>query len=208
MDLAGQPMLSRVVTRSRRASLLDEVVVATTTLAQDDAVAELCERMSWPVIRGDESDVLGRYVDAARVFGAEIVVRITSDCPLVDPEIVDEHVRQLITRWRELDLVTNALRPSYPMGLSVEAMPIDALQRMDRLSTSPDCREHVTLIAYERPDIFLIGEVTFSGDNLSAKRWTVDTPTDLAFAAKVFEHFGHDHFTWREVLEVGAVCDW
>ncbi|HVO47224.1 MAG TPA: glycosyltransferase family protein [Steroidobacteraceae bacterium] len=195
----GAPMLVHVVSRCMRAALIDQVVVATTTQSRDDAIADLCAVRQWPCFRGSEDDVLGRYLGAARAFGAEAVVRITSDCPLSDPEVIDAHVSRLRSHWHEADLVTNMVRQTYPLGLAVEALPLDVLVRMDRMSVRPDLREHVTTLAYERPELFAIEHV-LHGEDLSALRWTVDTPEDLALIRTIFEHFSHDRFSWREAL--------
>jgi spore coat polysaccharide biosynthesis protein SpsF len=164
---------------------------------------DLCRTRGWPWFRGCEEDVLTRYWQAAQEAGASAIVRVTSDCPFIDPEIVDLHVDKLLAGWRQVDFVTNMMQQTFPMGLAVEALPIDVLARMDRLSTTPYLREHVTALAYERPDWFLVDHVLHDVD-LSGMRWTVDTPSDLAFARQVFAHFGHDRFGWREVLPVLA----
>jgi len=201
MDLSGEPMLARVVERTRRARTVDEVVVATSTLPADDRIARLCESREWACFRGSELDVLDRYYQAALRFGAEVVVRVTSDCPLIDPELIDQHVQTLLERISETDFVTNMLQQSFPLGLAVEAMPIDVLARMNRMSRTSQLREHVTTIAYERPEWFRIEHIRHAID-LSEMRWTVDTAEDLEFVRRIFAHFGHDHFKWKEVLPV------
>jgi len=201
MDLSGEPMLARVVERTRRARTVDEVVVATSTLPADDRIARLCESREWACFRGSELDVLDRYYQAALRFGAEVVVRVTSDCPLIDPELIDQHVQTLLERISETDFVTNMLQQSFPLGLAVEAMPIDVLARMNRMSRTSELREHVTTLAYERPEWFRIQHIRDAID-LSEMRWTVDTAEDLEFVRRIFAHFGHDHFKWEEVLPV------
>jgi spore coat polysaccharide biosynthesis protein SpsF len=201
LDLAGEPMLARVVSRSRRAATLDEVVVATTTEPADEAIVELCAARGWPCFRGSEADVLDRYYRAALAYDADMVVRITSDCPLSDPEIVDSHVNRMLAGWREVDFVTNMMRQTFPVGLAVEAMPFDTLARMHRLSTTDYLREHVTALAYKRPELFVVEHVLNDVD-LSAMRWTVDTADDLALVRRIYDYFGHDRFSWREALAV------
>lgn len=200
-DLAGRPMLARVIERMRRARRLDEVVVATTDQARDDVIAHLCQERGWSYFRGSEYDVLDRYYRAALQFDAELVVRVTSDCPLIGPEVIDEHVIRMEERWAEVDFVTNMARQTYPLGLAVEALPFDVLARMKRMSTTPELREHVTTLAYVEPDWFRIEHVLHPVD-LSHLRWTVDTQEDLEFVRLIFEHFGHDFFSWQEVLSV------
>jgi spore coat polysaccharide biosynthesis protein SpsF len=201
MDLDGEPMLARVVERTRRARTVNEVVVATSNLVSDDRVAQLCAQRNWPCFRGSETDVLDRYYLAALAFGAEAVVRITSDCPLIDPYLVDTHVERLCSRWAEVDFVTNMMQQTFPVGLAVEAMPADVLARMKRMSQRDVLREHVTTIAYSRPDWFQIEHVLYPVD-LSQLRWTVDTAADLEFVRLIFKLFGHDSFFWEDVLPV------
>jgi spore coat polysaccharide biosynthesis protein SpsF len=200
-DLAGQTVLARVVNRTRRAALLDEVVVATTQQPADDAIIKECERLQVACFRGEEADVLDRYDRAAKQFSADAVVRITSDCPLIDPELIDEHVRRLLHRWTEMDFVTNMAKPTFPLGLAVEAMPADVLSRMKRLSQTSELKEHVTTLAYVEPEWFRIDHILYSND-LSHMRWTVDTPEDLELVRLIFQHFGNDNFSWKDVLPV------
>ena len=198
-DLDGETVLSRVVNRTRRATLLDEVVIATSILPSDDIIVEECERLDVEYFRGDELDVLDRYYRAAIKVKADLIVRITSDCPLMDPHLIDVHVERLLGRWAELDFVTNMVKQTYPLGLAVEAMPADVLARMKRMSHSDALKEHVTSLLYVEPNYFKIDHVLHSID-LSDFRWTVDTQEDLNLVSLIFRHFGHDHFSWEEVL--------
>jgi spore coat polysaccharide biosynthesis protein SpsF len=200
-DLAGEPMLARVVERTRRARSSHEVVVATSDLPADDAIAQLCVDRGWACFRGSEADVLGRYYQAALEFQADIIVRITSDCPITDPQLIDRHVERLLQRWAEVDLVTNMLQQSFPLGLAVEALPFDALVRMNRMSLARELREHVTTLAYVEPEWFQIDNILHTSD-LSSLRWTVDTAEDLELVRRIFEFFGNDRFTWEEALSV------
>lgn len=199
--LDEESVLGCVMNRVRRASSLQDVVVATTTVPRDDVIVDLCRARGWSWFRGSEEDVLGRYWQAARANEADAVVRVTSDCPLIDPEIIDCHVEKLLAGWRTVDFVTNMMKQTFPLGLAVEAMPLDVLTRMERLSTTPYLREHVTTLAYERPEWFLADHVLNDVD-LSWMRWTVDTLEDLAFVRQIYGHFGHDRFSRRDVLAV------
>ncbi len=194
--LAGEPMLARVVERCRRARRIHEVVVATSTLPADDVLAGLCAQRGWPCVRGSDSDVLGRYLQAAGQHHADIVVRITSDCPFSDPAVIDAHIERLLASAGRVDFVSNL---GFPLGLSVEVMPRALLERIGRESQAAYQREHVTAAVYDRGADFRIEYVVHERD-LSAMRWTVDEPADLEFAQRVFEHFGHDRFTWLEAL--------
>lgn len=200
-DLAGDTVLARVVNRTRRAALLDEVVIATTLHPADNVIVEECERLHVACFRGNEADVLDRYYRAAQKFSADAIVRITSDCPLTDPELIDQHVQHLLDQWTEVDFVTNMSKQTFPLGLAVEAMPADVLTRMKRLSQTDELKEHVTTLAYVEPEWFRIDNVLYSQD-LSNLRWTVDTPEDLELVRLIFQEFGNDHFSWKDVLPV------
>lgn len=199
MDLAGEPMLARVVKRTMRAQMLDEVVVATTVQPADEAIVRLCSERGWPCFRGSESDVLDRYYQAAKRHRADIVVRITSDCPLIEPEIVDLVVREYLEKG-PLDYVSNTLPPrTFPRGLDVEVMSFEALERAWHEDSNPAWREHVTPYIYRHPEKFALRAVVNDKD-YSHMRWTVDTSEDLSFVRLIYEHFGHDDFSWRDVL--------
>lgn len=199
-DLCGETMLARVVHRTRRAALQDEVVVATTTKSVDDAVVIECGRLGVSVFSGSEFDVLDRYYRVAKKFQAEVVVRITADCPLIEPEILDQVVREFLTN-QPLDFATNRLLPrTFPRGQEIDVMSFDALERAWREDKNPTWREHVTPYIYQHPEKFSIRSVTHPGVDYSSMRWTVDTGADLDFVRCIYEHFGHDRFSWYEVL--------
>ncbi|MCW8138889.1 MAG: glycosyltransferase family protein [Planctomycetota bacterium] len=201
MDIAGRPMLERVVERARRAITLDEVVVATTTEPADEQIVALAADRGWRAYRGSQEDVLDRYVQVARAVAADVVVRITSDCPLIDPGVIDQVVRGRAEGGA--DYCSNGLgRRTFPRGLDVEALTREALERADREATRAHEREHVTPYLYERAGRFVLRGVE-SPDDHSHHRWTVDTPEDLALVRGVYEGLGSDGpASWREVLEV------
>lgn len=185
-DLAGQPMLVQQLRRLKRCRLADEIVVATTTNAGDDPVIKIAraENVRW--YRGSESDVLLRYVDAARESRAELVVRVTADCPLIDPEQTDRVIAALDERAGECDYASNVMRRTLPRGLDTEALFRDTLERLHRLAKSNPAREHVTyFLTVERPDLFVTHGVAASEDN-SDLRWTVDTDEDLSMIRRVY----------------------
>lgn len=198
MDLGGQSVLSRVTNRISRAALINESVIATTDSAKDDSIVAESIRLGSEVFRGPEQDVLRRYVDAAEKFSADVVVRITSDCPLIDPGVADEVLHELLKTGA--DYACNDVDHGFPRGLDVEAFPRNALRRALQVADSQYQREHVTPIFYQRPDIFHNAVVRPEG-NFSQYRWTLDSPEDLALMRAVYEHFSkRDDFTWREVI--------
>jgi spore coat polysaccharide biosynthesis protein SpsF len=199
-DIGGRTMLERVVTRAARAHRLDAVVVATTTDSRDDAVVRECERLGFPSFRGSENDVLDRYYGAARAFEAESVVRITSDCPLIDPTLVDRVVGELASQ--KADYASNTLVLSYPRGLDAEAFTMAALTTAWASGTAPYERVHVTPFLYRHPERFKLVNVACPED-LSSLRWTVDTADDLRLVRSLYDRAGtQSEPTWLDVLAI------
>jgi len=187
MDLAGRPMLAQQLSRLKKCQLADDIIVATTKSAEDRPIVGLARQECVGCFRGSEQDVLSRYVGAAMNSHADVVVRITADCPLVDPEITDKVISELIDHRTDCDYASNVLRRTFPRGLDVEAMFIDTLRRMDRLSQSKPAREHVTIfLRSERPDLFITRSVEDQENNANL-RWTVDTEQDLKFVRLLYE---------------------
>jgi spore coat polysaccharide biosynthesis protein SpsF (cytidylyltransferase family) len=182
-DLGGATALELELDRLQR-SAVDTIVVATTRNAADDPVADLARRKGVGLFRGDEQDVLGRYVEAAREAKADVVVRVTGDCPLLDPDVVDRVVAAL---GADADYAANVLVRTFPVGLDVEAIRADVLEEIGRVAESPDAREHVTwYVREERPELFERRSVEDVVDN-SDLRWTLDTPEDLARLRRLVE---------------------
>ncbi|MFH0825868.1 MAG: glycosyltransferase family protein [Pseudomonadota bacterium] len=202
MDLMGKPMLTRHVERVMRARRIDEVVVATTTLSKDDVIHDLCKDNGWLCFRGSESDVLDRYYRAALERGADIVVRVTSDCPLIDPDLIDDVIAAPADADGAVEFAANRIQErSYPIGLDCEAMLFPVLARIWKDDTDMSSREHVTTYVYHNLGLFRVRDVSGDGD-YRHMRWTVDVPEDLEFVRKIYEHFGHDHFSWTEVVDI------
>lgn len=201
-DIGGQPMLARVVERARRASTLNGVMVATTTQPADDDVERLCRQRGYDVFRGHPTDVLDRYYQAARAAGADVVVRLTADCPVIDPAVIDKVVRAFLTADPPIDFAANRLPDdrSFPIGLDTEVCSFDALARAWAEARESYQREHVMPYLYETPGRFRTLLVRSERD-LSHLRWTVDTAEDLELLRRIYAHFaGRDDFGWGEVL--------
>jgi spore coat polysaccharide biosynthesis protein SpsF len=190
LDLAGRPMLVQQLARLRRCQEVDEIVVATTRLDDDRPVVDLARQADVRWFRGSTDDVLGRFVAAAQEASAEVVVRITADCPLIDPATTDRIIRELVHQPGECDYASNVVRRTFPRGLDSEAMFFDTLARIDRLAVTPTEREHVTIVPRsDRAGLFLIRNVVDARDN-SDLRWTVDTPDDLHVMRRIYEGLG------------------
>ena len=227
LDIAGRPMLGWVFERARRASRVDEVVLATTTDPNDDRVAAYCQEAGYAYTRGSLGDVLDRYYQAARTHQAEVVVRITADCPLIDPALIDDAVGvflgeppQVASRLEisefsgpglrqaayPFDFAANRLPPpfkrSYPIGLDVEVCSFQALERAWNEAGQGFEREHVMPYLYSQPGRFRIVQLQHDPDygNL---RWTVDTAQDLALIRAIFQRLPDPlSSTWLDVLKI------
>ena len=198
LDLAGKSVLTRVLERLRRAETIDELLVATTDRLADNAIVEECQRHGVAVFRGQEDDVLDRYQRAAESCAAGVVVRITSDCPLIDSEVTDETVRKFLAV--RPDYASNCLQRTYPRGLDTEVMAARALQQAWSEADQPYQRAHVTPYIYEHPEKFKLVSVTAEKD-YSQHRWTVDTPEDLQLVRAIYQRLGWEgDFRWRDVL--------
>jgi spore coat polysaccharide biosynthesis protein SpsF len=182
----GKPLLEYEAQRLLRCRRADALVVATTTAPADDAVAALCGRLGLSVFRGPEQDVLSRYEQAARAHRAEAVVRVTADCPLIDPAVVDEVVGFFLERAGEYDYVSNTLTRTWPRGMDVEVFHAAALREAAAEAREPAEREHVTPFMYRRGGRFRVGQVLAAQD-LSRHRWTVDTPEDFELVRRLLE---------------------
>ncbi len=202
LDLAGRSMLERVIDRLERASSLSRIVVATTVEPRDDLLAEYVQAHDWMVYRGSELDVLDRYHGAARQVEADVIVRITSDCPLIDPEIIDALVQWYLRLEDEWAYVSNTQpKRTYPRGLDAEVFGCQALEIAWQEERDLSGREHVTPYLYRHPERFHVHNMILDHD-LSHHRWTVDTPEDLALMRKLYNQFGSRRFGWRDVLQL------
>jgi len=202
MELAGVPMLAQQVRRLKRCRRVDGIVIATTANKEDDPVVRLADREQVRWFRGDEQDVLSRILGAAREAQAEIVVRVTGDCPLLDPEVSDQVIEALASREAGADYASNVLKRTFPQGLDTEAMFMDTLERLNRLSGTASGREHVTaMIRWEEPGLFRSVSVTDEANNADL-RWTVDVREDFETVARLYEalDLGSRQTGFREIV--------
>lgn len=195
--IAGVPMIALLLARLGRAKTLDQIVVATSTDPRNAPLIEHVRDLGIECVQGSENDVLDRYLQAGRAVDAEVMVRITGDCPLVDPGLVDEAVRRFIAD--DVDYLSNVSPATYPDGLDIEVFRFAALERAARETNDPFDHEHVTPYL-RRDDLFTQGNMGHAED-FSSLRWTVDEPADFDVIHDVFAHFSPDiHFGWRQVL--------
>ncbi len=218
-DITGQPMLARVFVRTSRSASVTGTIFATTTDPSDDPVAEYCGLSGIPFTRGSQFDVLDRYYQTARTAKADVVVRITADCPVIDPALIDKVVNTLLDGG--YDFVGNRLPPpwprTYPIGLDTEACTFKALEKAWNEAKEPQHREHALPFFYEGVQLTTVNRQLQTGisprgfkialldhtSDFGDYRWTVDTPEDLEFIRQVYARFdGRDDFSWLEVLDL------
>ena len=199
--LRGAPVLAWTLGRVSRARRVDQVILATTTLPEDAALIDIAARLGIQSFAGSAEDVLDRIYRAAKEYDADVVVRLTGDCPLHDPEVVDRIVGTFLEAPDNVDYVSNVMPPTYPDGLDVEVMPITVLERVWREATDAADREHVTTYIRTHPQLFRIRNVECEEGDFSHLRWTLDVPEDMEFLEAVVRALGgRADFGIRDVL--------
>lgn len=201
MPILEQPMLFRHVERLNRCRNIDKLVVATTTDLSDDVLAAACEHRGVTCFRGSLADVLGRFVQAARQYKADTVIRLTGDCPLADPVVIDDVIR--FFQAGNYDYASNCMPPTFPDGLDVEVVRFACLEEAAKEAVLPSHREHVTSYFREHPERYRLGNYASAVDR-SGLRWTVDEPEDFEFVRRVYERLYPEKpdFTTQDVLDL------
>lgn len=199
LPLVGAPMLVRQIERLQRSTMIDQLLLATSTGPEDDPLEELAKQIGLPVFRGALDDVLDRFYQAAASCNPGHVVRLTGDCPLTDPEIVDNVVRYHLEG--EYDYTSNIHPPTFPDGLDVEVVRFEILQAAWKEAATAVEREHVTWFIYQQPERFRLGNLRNPVDH-SGLRWTVDEAEDYEFVTRVYEALypGNPAFNYNDVL--------
>jgi spore coat polysaccharide biosynthesis protein SpsF len=197
----GKPLLEYQIERLKRVNEADELVIATTTNETDQPIVDLCEHLGVAYYRGSEEDVLSRYYETALKYKADVVVRVTSDCPLIDPAVTGEVINLYIENQDKYDYVSNTLERTYPRGLDTSVFSMAALEKAHWEAREHAEREHVTLYIYRQPEIFRLNYLR-SDKDYSRHRWTVDTPEDFELIKHILQELYPDNpeFAWRDVL--------
>jgi spore coat polysaccharide biosynthesis protein SpsF len=183
-QVLGKSLLEYQIERLRRVALADQVVIATTTNDTDQPIIDLCDRLSIPSYRGSENDVLARYHGAAIAHQADVVVRVTSDCPIIDSQVIDQVVQFYLDAYPKYDYVSNSLERSYPRGMDTEVFAFKALDEAFYQATAQGDREHVTPFIHQQIARYQLGQLNYFEDR-SNHRWTVDTPEDFELIKRI-----------------------
>lgn len=199
-NIEGKPMLGHVIERLKHSQLIDEIVIAIAD-EPDTPLPKLATKYGAKSFIGSQQDVLDRHYQTSKAFRADVIVRVTSDCPLIDPEIVDVVIAHFLKYRKNIDFASNALKRTFPHGLNVEVFSFEALQRTWRKSTQAYQREHVTPYIWEHPLIFRLTNVE-NRENLSHFRWTVDEKKDLEFVREIYKRLYRNNriFLMKEIL--------
>jgi len=199
----NKTLLEYQIERVKRAKTIEEIIIATTTKDSDDPIIQLCQQLSVPYYRGSEEDVLARYYEAATNFGVDVVVRLTSDCPIIDPNVIDKVVRHYLENKDRYDYVSNTLARTYPRGLDTEVVSYEVLKRAHEDAQGLEYREHVTAYIYCHPQQFKLSNTSNETDE-SKHRWTVDTEEDFELIEKIISDLypKDEHFTMNDVLNL------
>ena len=200
-EISGQPLMRMLLTRLSRANFLDQIIVATTDNRIDDPLCLWLEKEGVDYFRGSETDVLSRFVRCAESNKADVIVRITADDPLKDPEIVDRAVK-LYRNLQDVDYVSNTVMPTYPEGLDVEVFSRSSLELADKRAALLSEREHVTPYIWSNPDRFKIFNFEMKPD-LSSWRWTVDKTEDLEFIRRLMGLAGNNTLVgYKKLIQI------
>ena len=199
-------MLEHVLARAAAVPGIDRVVLATTTSPEDAALVDVARAAGIPSVRGSVSDVLDRFHAALTLHPADAIMRITADCPLLDPEVAGRVVAAYRRRAGAIDYVSNVHPPTFPDGLDTEVISAAALVSAWREATAGSDREHVTPYVWSRPERFRLANVS-GADDLSALRWTVDDAADLAFVREVYRQLAPEGGPRAPLFGMDAVLD-
>ena len=199
----NKPLLSYQIERLGRVTSVQGIVIATTTNVQDQPIVDYCNHNGLHCISGSEDDVLSRYIAACDVFGLDVVVRVTSDCPLIDPDLIEKGVRHFLEAYETLDYLSICHNRSYPIGMDFEIMRVDALKKAYFEAQTSVEKEHVTPYIWKRPELFRLANMQQSLDE-SSYRLTVDTQEDYLLIQNILESLypKNPEFTLKDVMSL------
>lgn len=201
MLIEGESLLAHLVKRIKASRYINDIVIATTTNEKDNAIVEFAKNENLKFYRGSENDVLDRFYQASVLYRLETIVRVTPDCPMLDPDVMDI----VISKFTDgnYDYVSNVITPTFPDGLDTEVFSFRILEKTWHEARLPSEREHVTAYILKHPELFKLFNVKRDGEDLSWMRWTVDTKRDLEFVKEIFQRLGNSGiFHMDDVIEL------
>ena len=197
--LNGITVLESLLNQLNYSKLLNDKIIATTSNLEDDVIVNFCKSKEIKCFRGSQDDVLDRYYNCAKKFSINTILRITSDCPLMDPQVVDNVIDFYLKN--SYDYVNNFHKRTYPYGNDVEIFSLKVLEKVWEKATKPSEREHVTPYIYNNPDEFSLGWIE-NKENLSEFHWTVDRKEDLIFVQKIFKKISKRPILMKDIIDV------
>jgi spore coat polysaccharide biosynthesis protein SpsF len=202
-NVLGKPLLAYLMERVLRVNKADQIVVATTKNKEDDVIAKFCKENSVHIYRGKEDDVLSRFYEVAVTYSADVIVRITGDCPLIDPAVIDIIIGHYLKSEGKFDFVSNTIHRSFPRGMDVEVFSFDALAEAFHYSKSKSEKEHVTPYIYNNTEKYKLGGV-LNEENFSDYRLTVDTKQDFTLIEKILSAIypKNPTFSMEDILQL------
>lgn len=202
-EVNGKPLLAYQIERVRQSKCIEKIVIATTVEQKDDQIVAFCEQYNLEYYRGPEKDVLARYYKAAEQFGGDIIVRLTSDCPIIDPVVIDETICYYIEHATEFDYVSNTIERTYPRGLDTEVFSRKSLAKSYKEAKLERDREHVTSYMYSNLEKFRIGSIS-NPQYFGNHRWTVDTSEDFQLVELILSNLYSENqlFKMKDVIEL------
>jgi len=203
--VCDKPLLEHLINRLKTIKSADQIVIATTVNDTDNQIVNLCKKLDTLYYRGSEEDVLGRYYEAAVEYRGDVIIRITSDCPVIDPEVVDYLINIYTNNIEKYDYVSNTLKRTYPQGMDSEIASFGTLKEAHFNAYDPFDREHVTSFIKMRPQQFRLYNILYKAD-MSRYRWTVDTPEDLELITKIYDalYYKNPLFSLNDILDLMA----
>jgi len=208
--VCGKPLLEHLINRLKKVKCADQIVIATTVNETEDIIVDLCKKLDTLYYRGSEEDVLGRYYEAAVEYGGDVIIRVTSDCPVIDPDVVDYLTDFYMKNLKKYDYVTNTLKRTYPRGMDVEVFSFSILKEACERAKREDEREHVTTFIRNKPTQYRLHNIKYSSD-LSHYRLTVDTSEDMELIRRIFEslYVENPEFTMKDIVsKIVANPEW
>ncbi|MEK7463289.1 MAG: glycosyltransferase family protein [Patescibacteria group bacterium] len=186
--IGGRTLLEILIERVKRATFVNKIIIATTDKEEDKKIVDLAKKLGLEYFQGSENDVLDRYYQAAKKFKADIIIRMTGDCPLMDPKVIDRVVGFYKENSDKFDYASNVHPPTFPDGMDVEVFPFEVLKKTWKNAELPSEREHVTAYIANHPEIFKIGNI-LRKDDVSSMRLTVDSKEDFEVVKRIIENF-------------------
>lgn len=201
-SVLNKPLLQYQIERVKSAQKIDEIIIATTTNEEDNLIINLCESLSVRTYRGSEENVFLRYYEAAKQFNGDVIVRLTSDCPLIDSRVIDEVVSVFLQN-NDYDYVSNTIKRTFPRGMDTEVLSIDTLEKLNNKTLSQSECEHVTSYIMGHLNEFRVKNIMYK-KNLSAERLTVDTIEDFNLIKRIIEHFypHNPNYTLEDIIDL------